>query len=100
MAVLGKSFCVRVKLSVQSELARISGKLSHASNKRLQVIGAGFRLTMFVTGERADDTGTVVTANVLADYKRHGWMKFIVQVSVTELTATTLVIVMRIFTLI
>ena len=62
-------------------------------------MGAGFRLTMFMTGERADETGVVVTANVLDDCKRQGWMKLIVQVSVTALAATTLVIVKRIFTL-
>ena len=84
---------------MQSVLAWISAKLAHSSNKRLQVTAAGFRLTMFVTGERADDTGSVVTMNVLVDCKRHGWMKLIVQVSVTELSEATLVIVMRIFTL-
>ena len=62
-------------------------------------MGAGFRLTMFMTGERADETGVVVTANVLDDCKRQGWMTLIVQVSVTALAATTLVIVKRIFTL-
>ena len=62
-------------------------------------MGAGFRLTMFMTGERADETGVVVMANVLDDCKRQGWMKLIVQVSVTALAATTLVIVKRIFTL-
>ena len=70
--VLSKSSFVRVKLSVQSLLALISVKLSHASNKRLQVTGAGFRLTMFVTGVRDDDDGVVTTENVLADCKRHG----------------------------
>ena len=85
---------------MQSELVSISVKLSHGSNKRLQVTEAGFRLTMFVVGERADDTGSVVTTNFLVDYNRHGWRKLIVHVSVTELSEATLVIVIRICTLI